>query len=54
MAAGCGALLVIVSDLIGRLLFTPAGVPVGIVTSVVAAPYFLLLLKRANRIGAMG
>ncbi len=48
-AAGCGALLVIVSDLFGRLLFSPSGVPVGIVTSVVAAPYFLFLLRRRTR-----
>ena len=54
VAAGCGALLVLVADLVGRLAFSPAGIPVGIVTSVLAAPYFLFLLRRANRIGAMG
>ena len=54
VAAGCGALLVLVADLIGRLAFSPAGIPVGIVTSVLAAPYFLYLLRRANRVGAMG
>lgn len=27
---------------------------VGIVTTVLAAPYFLLLLQRANRLGATG
>lgn len=54
LAAGCGALLVVVSDLVGRVLFSPNGIPVGIVTSVIAAPYFLFLLRRANRVGAMG
>ena len=54
VAAGCGAVLVLVSDLVGRLLFAPTEIPVGIVTSVLAAPYFLLLLRRANRIGAAG
>ncbi len=45
-AAACGALLVLVADLAGRMLFAPHEIPVGIVTSVLAAPYFLLLLKR--------
>ena len=35
----------------GAWLFSPAGIPVGIVTSVIAAPYFLFLLRRANRLG---
>lgn len=53
-AAGCGAVLVLLSDLAGRLLFAPTEVPVGLLTSIVAAPYFLLLLRRANRIGVAG
>jgi iron complex transport system permease protein len=54
VAAACGALLMLVCDLVGRLLFAPTEIPVGIVTSIVAAPYFLLLLRRAHRIGAAG
>jgi iron complex transport system permease protein len=46
LAAATGALLVLVCDLLGRLLMHPTGIPVGIVTSVLAAPYFLLLLRR--------
>jgi iron complex transport system permease protein len=53
-SAGCGAVLVLVADLIGRLLFSPTEIPVGIVTSIIAAPYFLWLLRRANRIGVTG
>jgi iron complex transport system permease protein len=53
-AAGCGSVLVLVSDLLGRLLFSPTEIPVGIVTSILAAPYFLLLLRRAHTIGAAG
>ena len=45
-AAACGALLVLAADLAGRMLFTPHEIPVGIVTSILAAPYFLFLLKR--------
>ena len=46
-AAVCGALLVLAADLAGRMLFAPTEIPVGIVTSILAAPYFLLLLRRA-------
>ena len=48
LAAGCGAVLVLVADLAGRLLFAPTEIPVGIVTSIIAAPYFLFLLRRAT------
>jgi iron complex transport system permease protein len=48
-AALCGALLVLASDLVGRLLLSPTEIPVGIVTSVIGAPFFLWLLYRANR-----
>ena len=54
VSAGCGAVLVLCADLAGRLLFAPTEIPVGIVTSVLAAPYFLALLRRAHRIGADG
>ena len=32
LAAGCGAVLVLVADLVGRLLFAPTEIPVGLVT----------------------
>jgi len=54
VAGAAGALLVLGSDLAGRLLFAPIEVPVGIVTSIIAAPYFLYLLRRANRLGVTG
>jgi iron complex transport system permease protein len=47
LSAATGAALVLVADLAGRLTFSPHEVPVGIVTSVLAAPYFLFLLRRA-------
>ena len=47
LAAACGAALVVVSDLAGRVLFAPTEIPVGLITSILAAPYFLLLLRRA-------
>jgi iron complex transport system permease protein len=48
VAACVGALLVCLADLVGRLAFSPTQIPVGIVTSVIAAPYFLLLLRRSG------
>lgn len=54
LAAATGALLVVGADLAGRLLVSPAEIPVGIVTAVVAAPYFLYLLQRASRVGVTG
>jgi iron complex transport system permease protein len=52
-AALCGALLVLASDLVGRLLLSPTEIPVGIVTSVLGAPFFLWLLYRASRTRAV-
>ncbi len=52
VSAVCGALLVVGADLAGRLLFGAAELPVGIITAVLAAPYFLHLLVRTDRPGA--
>lgn len=41
-----GALLLLLADTLGRTLFQPVEIPVGIVVSVLAAPYFLWLLGR--------
>jgi iron complex transport system permease protein len=54
VAAASGSLLVVAADLAGRLAFAPTQIPVGIVTSIVAAPYFLHLLRRAERTAAAG
>lgn len=48
-AALCGAALVPAADVVGRIAFAPTELPVGIVTSVLGAPVFLYLLRRANR-----
>jgi iron complex transport system permease protein len=48
LAGAAGGLLVIVADLAGRTLFAPTEIPVGIVTAIVAAPYFLYLLRVAR------
>lgn len=45
-----GAILLVVADIIGRTIIAPTEIPVGIVTSIIGAPYFLYLLlgKKSN------
>ena len=43
-AAMVGALLVVVSDLAGRMVLAPLEVPVGIFTALIGGPYFIYLL----------
>ncbi|NUU22380.1 MAG: iron chelate uptake ABC transporter family permease subunit, partial [Streptomycetaceae bacterium] len=49
-----GAVLLLVADLIGRTLFSPTELPVGVVTGAVGAPYLMWLLARTNRVGKGG
>lgn len=46
VAAVCGAALVVIADLVGRVAFAPTEIPAGIVTAVLGAPYFVFLLYR--------
>ncbi|TDP99279.1 MULTISPECIES: iron ABC transporter permease [unclassified Leifsonia] len=48
VAALLGAILVSVADTVGRTLIAPAQIPVGLVTAVIGAPYFLWLLWRSR------
>lgn len=45
-----GAILLVVADIIGRTIIAPTEIPVGIVTAIIGAPYFLYLLlgKKSN------
>lgn len=47
-AALMGALLLLVADLIGRNILAPSEVPVGIVVSILGAPYFIYLLMKTR------
>jgi iron complex transport system permease protein len=49
-----GAVVVLGSDLIGRLLLPDTRLPVGVVTGALGAPFLLWLLARANRAGSGG
>jgi iron complex transport system permease protein len=48
MAAVAGAILLLMADLFARLLLAPAEIPIGIITSLVGAPVFILLLKTSH------
>lgn len=45
-SAVLGALLVTLSDLVGRVVMPPVEIPAGLVTALLGAPYFLYLLLR--------
>ncbi len=49
VAALTGGMVVVMSDLVGRLVFAPIELPCGIITAVIGAPYFLYLLIRTRR-----
>lgn len=44
-----GAMMVAISDLLGRVVFAPIEIPCGIVTAVIGAPYFLYLLVQTRK-----
>ncbi|MDQ0918781.1 ABC-type Fe3+-siderophore transport system permease subunit [Paenibacillus sp. V4I5] len=46
LAALIGADLMLLGDLLGRIIILPREVPVGIMTAVIGAPYFIYLLRR--------
>lgn len=41
-----GGIIVVLADLLGRTLFAPSELPVGILMSLIGGPYFLILLLR--------
>lgn len=51
VSALLGALLVVVSDTVGRTIIAPAQIPVGLLTAVIGAPYFIWLLWRSRSEG---
>ena len=48
-----GALLLLLADLLARTVASPAELPIGIVTALIGAPFFLWLLRRERRFGAV-
>jgi len=46
-----GALIVVLADLLGRRLFAPTELPVGVLTAAVGAPYLIWLIVRSRGVG---
>jgi iron complex transport system permease protein len=44
-----GALIVVAGDLVGRTIFAPIELPVGLITAIVGAPFFIYLLWRTRK-----
>lgn len=44
-----GALLLVLSDVIARTIVSPSELPIGVVTALIGAPFFIVLLLRAKR-----
>ena len=45
----CGALLLLLADLLARTLVSPAELPIGIVTAIIGSPFFLWLLWQQRK-----
>lgn len=46
-----GASLLLIADVVARLVIAPAELPIGILTALLGAPFFLILLMRSQRRG---
>ena len=53
-SAMAGAILLLLADLLARLALAPAELPIGIVTALIGAPFFLYLLLRGGPDAARG
>ncbi|MCB0445134.1 MAG: iron chelate uptake ABC transporter family permease subunit, partial [Gelidibacter sp.] len=47
-SAVLGGILLCIADLLSRILLQPAELPIGIITSVVGVPIFIILLQKKN------
>lgn len=49
LTAVTGSIIMMLADTLGRVIISPAEIPVGIMTSVIAGPLFVYLLKKHRR-----
>ncbi|PJG85056.1 FecCD family ABC transporter permease [Conservatibacter flavescens] len=49
-SALCGAILLLIADTVARIAISPAELPVGMLTSLIGAPYFLWLVLRYKEV----
>jgi len=45
----CGAIFLILGDLLARTMLAPSEIPIGVITALAGAPFFLYLLRRKAR-----
>jgi len=45
----CGAIFLILGDLLARTMLAPTEIPIGVITALAGAPFFLYLLRRKAR-----
>ena len=45
----CGAIMLILGDLLARTLVSPSEIPIGVITAMAGAPFFLYILRRRSR-----
>ncbi len=45
----CGAIFLVIADLIARTVIAPQEIPLGVITALTGAPLFIVLLRRAKR-----
>jgi iron complex transport system permease protein len=48
-SAIAGAAFVVIADLLARTILSPAEIPLGVLTALIGAPFFLYLLRRSRR-----
>jgi cobalamin transport system permease protein len=46
-----GGAFLVISDLLARLVLAPTEVPIGVITAFLGAPFFVLVLRTAKRVG---
>lgn len=48
LSALIGAIFLVISDIVSRVIFSPRELPIGIITSVIGGPFFILLIAKNN------
>lgn len=48
-AALTGAIFIVITDIVARTVLAPAEIPLGIITALIGAPFFIYLLRRTRR-----
>jgi iron complex transport system permease protein len=45
----CGAIFLVIADLLARTLLAPQEIPLGVITALIGAPFFIVLLRRTKK-----